>query len=428
MTSVTIYKDDPANAVFIEDANGVQFLNSLQATMDDPSDTTIDITDLARDILLYYQVDYDQFVDNQGATYGANALAVCNALNAMFSSSGGSTGVAPVITSATSVTLTEGDTLNYELVATNGVGYEWGSLPSGVVTVEGNVRKLIGGSTLAAGTYTPTMKAVNYFGVDQETLTITVNSPPFSDTKSVNFQNQDYLGANAALLDAVLGRSGNGSGSGDAWSISLWFKPSVSDNGQTIVYFGSSDITNGGYLELRYIGNNDRLRLRYGTNNNYVQLTTPTSSLTVGDWHHILVTYDGGTTGASSGDLADYYSRFDIYIDGVAQTTSNSHSNYGYTGSVSGTNFRVGRFASGNYMRDNCRVNELAIWGSDQSANVSSIYNSGSTHDLSLLATAPDHWWRMGDGDTFPVIQDVVGTADFVMYNMTAADIVSDTP
>jgi len=29
---ITIYKDQQANAIFIEDANGVQFLNSLQAT------------------------------------------------------------------------------------------------------------------------------------------------------------------------------------------------------------------------------------------------------------------------------------------------------------------------------------------------------------------------------------------------------------
>ena len=79
-------------------------------------------------------------------------------------------------------------------------------------------------------------------------------------------------------------------------------------------------------------------------------------------------------------------------------------------------------------MRDNCRVDELAVWGSDQSGNISDIYNSGSTQDLEQLDTPPSHWWRMGDGDTYPNIQDNVGTADFVMYNMTAADIVTDAP
>jgi len=426
--TIKIYKDQNAGAVFIENANGVQFLNALQATMDDPADVKVNIRDLSKDVDIFTQVPFGDFVDQSGSAYGPNATDTVNALNAEFSASGSSTGVAPVITSATTVNLTEGDTLNYELVATNGVGYEWDNIPSGVVNVEGNLRKLIGGSSLAVGTYNMTAKAVNYFGEDSETVSLVVASPPFSNTKSVNFQNQDYLGANAALLDAELGRSSNGSGSGDAWTISLWFKPSTNTNGQTVFYFGASDVTNSGFIEVRFVGGTDKIRLRYGSNNNYVQLSSPTDSLTHSAWNHILMSYDGGTTGASSDDVSDYYSRFKIFIDGSQQTTSNSHSNYGWSSAISGQNLRVGRFSSGNYMRDNCRVDELAIWGSDQSGNISDIYDSGTTHDLDLLSPSPDHWWRMGDGDTYPNIQDNVGTADFVMYNMTAADIVTDAP
>ncbi len=426
--SIKIYKDLNAGAVFVENSNGVQFLNSLQATMDDPTDVKINIHDLSKDIDIFTQVPFGDFVDQSNSVYGVTATEVCNALNAEFSATGGSDGVAPVITSATTINLTEGDTLNYELVATNGVGYEWENIPSGVVNVEGNLRKLIGGSSLAVGTYNMTAKAVNYFGQDSETISLVVSSPPYSNTKSVNFQNQDYLGANAALLDSVLGRSGSGSGSSDAWSISLWFKPSTNTNGQTVFYYGASDVTNSGFIEVRFIGSTDKVRLRYGSNNNYVQLSSPTDSLTHSSWNHVLISYDGGTTGASSGDLSDYYSRFKIFIGGSQQTTSNSHSNYGWSSAISGQNLRVGRFSSGNYMRDNCRVDELAVWGSDQSSNISDIYNSGSTHDLEDLGTPPDHWWRMGDDDTFPNIQDNIGTATFVMNNMTAADIVTDAP
>tara|TARA_R110002051_G_scaffold834_2_gene4027 strand:+ start:1492 stop:2775 length:1284 start_codon:yes stop_codon:yes gene_type:complete len=426
--TIKIYKDQNAGAVFIENSNGVQFLNALQATMDDPADVTVNIHDLSKDVDIFTQVPFADFVGQSGSAYGANATATVNALNAEFSAAGSSDGVAPVITSATTVNLTEGDTLNYELVATNGVGYEWDNIPSGVVNVEGNLRKLIGGSSLAVGTYNMTAKAVNYFGEDSETVSLVVSSPPFSNTKSVNFQNQDYLGANATLLDSVLGRSGNGSGSGDAWTISLWLKPSTNTSGQTVFYFGASDVTNSGFIEVRFVGGTDKIRLRYGSNNNYVQLSSSTDSLTHSAWNHILMSYDGGTTGASSGDISNYYNRFKVFIGGSQQTTSDSHSNYGWSSAISGQNLRVGRFSSGNYMRDNCRVDELAIWGSDQSGNISDIYNSGSTHDLSLLSPSPDHWWRMGDGDTYPNIQDNVGTADFVMYNMTAADIVTDAP
>ena len=427
--TIKIYKDQNAGAVFIENANGVQFLNSLQATMDDPSDVKINITDLSKSVQIFTQVPFADFVDESGASYGVTATAVCNALNAEFSASGSSTGVPPEITSSTTINMTEGDTLNYELVATNGVGYEWSNIPSGVVNVEGNLRKLIGGSNLTVGTYNMTAKAINYFGEDSQAITLNVSAAPYSNTKSINFENQDWMGANASLLDNTLGRSSNGSGSSDAWTIAFWFKASTASQGQTVFYFGSQDVTNQGYIQVMQInsGGNKLLRVKYGTNNNNVRLQTSAGTITSGVWQQVIVCYDGGTTGSNQADLSNYYSRFKIYIDGTLMTTNNSHNNFGYTGSVVGQNLRVGRFSSGNYMRG-CRVDELAVWDSDQSSNVSDIYYSGATQDLSELDDPPNHWWRMGDGDTYPNIQDNIGNATFVMNNMTAADIVTDAP
>ena len=235
------------------------------------------------------------------------------------------------------------------------------------------------------------------------------------------------MGANAALLDASLGRSGNGSGGGDAWSIAFWFKASTDSSGQVIFYYGSSDVTNGGHMEVRFIGGTDKLRLKYGSGNNFLKFETPSNSLTPNTWQHIAITYNGNSTGASSGSINSYYGRFAIYLDGVAQTTNNTHSNYGWSGAISGQNLRIGRYASGNYMKD-CKVEEFAVWNSNQTSNIADIYNNGSTHDLSALTDSPEHYWRMGDGDTYPTIQDNVGSAHFVMYNMTAADIVTDAP
>ena len=72
------------------------------------------------------------------------------------------------------------------------------------------------------------------------------------------------------------------------------------------------------------------------------------------------------------------------------------------------------------------RSGEVALWDSDQTANVGVIYNGGVAQDLTLLASPPSHWWRMGDADTFPILQDSIGSLDFTMNNMTAADIVND--
>jgi hypothetical protein len=429
MGQITVYKDSAANAIFIEDANGVQFLNSLQAT----NSTGVSIHDLARDIDIVTDAAFGDFVDNNGNSYGNNSTEVCNALNAIFQSSGTPTGSLPSITSSLAISLTEGETLNYELTADYGVGYEWDlSNVSGVTTVEGNVRKLIGGSSLSVGTYNIPVKAINYNGEDSKTIVLTVSTPPFSNTKSVKLNNQDWLGTNAALLDATFGRSGNGSGSSDAWGFGFYFKPSADNQGQVIFYVGNNDITNQGYIELRQINSSGQklLRLRYGSNNNNLRMQTPAGSLSVNQWQYIWVGYDGGTTGSSSNNLSDYYSRFTIKINNVTQTLSNSHSNYGYSGSIVCQNARIGRFVSGNYLRG-ANVDEFAIWNSNQNSNTSDIYNNGVPFDLSTLTDEPRHWARMGDkNDSYPYLQDygTQGTLIWEMNNMTSADIVSDVP
>lgn len=432
--SITIYRDNGANAIFIEDANGVQFLNSLQAV---ENGTTCDIHDLAKNIDIVTDATFSDFVDQNGNPYGSDATETANALNALFSSSGTPLSNAPVITSSLSVNLVEGETLNYELTADYGVGYEWDlSDVPGITTVEGNPRKLIGGSSLAVGSYNIPVKAINYNGEDSEVLVLTVSAPAFANTKSVQFNNNDYLGADASLLSATLGRSGNGAGSADAWTISCYFKAgSGSQLAQTIFFYGSDDTNNSPYISLKWNGSNSnkqRLEFTYGTNFNHISFLTPIGSLPYdNNWHHIVVSYDGGTTGSSSGSINNYYSRFKIFIDGNIQTTINSNNNYGYSSGLNASKMQIGRTGASFWsLRNNCKVDELAIWDSDQSANVSDIYNSGTPFDLSTLTDKPRHWWRMGDGDTYPFLQDSGTAANciFQMYNMTSADIVSDVP
>jgi hypothetical protein len=403
----------------------VQFLNSLQASVDNG---TCSITDLAKNIELVSDTPYGDFVDENDAVYGNTSVEVCDALNAMFQNSGTPTASLPDITSPLTISLVQGETLNYELIATNGVAYEWDfSNVSSVANVEGNTRKIIGGAGLAVGTYNIPVKAINYNGEDSETIVLTVSTPSFANTKSVKFESLDFLSATASLLDGTLGRVGNGAGSGDAWTISFWVKPTSATSGRVLFYYGSSDVTNGGFVEVRLTSAN-KMRLQYGSDNSHIKILAP-NALTADAWQHIVMTYDGGTTGASSADISDYYSRFEIYIDGVAQTPNTSHLNYGWSGAISGQNLHVGKLVSGNTLSGE-KIDELAIWNSDETANVSSIYNSGTPFDLSTLTNDPLHWWRMGDGDTYPTLQDSGSAAncDFTMSNMTAANIVSDIP
>lgn len=443
MSTIKIYKDSAANSIFIEDANGAQFINSLEASV--PT-TTVTITDLARNIDIVSDESHTSFVNENDVTYQqisineggtGSDVEVCNILNAIFQSSGTPTTELPSITSSLTINSVQGSIINYELTANFGVGYEWdlSSVP-GITTVDGNNRKIIGGSSLTSGTYNIPVKAINYNGEDSQTIVLTVSTPPFANTKSIQFNQNDWIGANAALLDSVLGRTGNGSGSGDAWSLSFYFKAGTSNNQQqTIFYFGSNDVTNGNHIRVYWNGNNaarQKIIFQYGSANNNLILQTPVGSVANdGVWHHYLITYDGGTTGSSSADINNYYSRFKIFIDGSQQTTTNSNSNFGITTALSGQNLRIGRYDSAAYMRNNCRLDELAIWDSDESANIADIYNSGTPFDLSTLTNAPKHWTRTGDNDTYPNLQDNGTEANLVWVMqppMTSADIVNDVP
>ncbi len=426
--SIIIYRDTQANAIFVEDANGVQFLNSLQAILINPLDTFLSVKDLARGIDLFTAIPYAEFVDQSLTTYGIDAASTVNALNSLFVGSG--LDLPPVITSTLTINTTENVAINYELVATGGVGYEWANLPAGLVTVEGNVRKLVG-SIAADGVYTPTMTAVNYFGSDTETLTITVSNPPYSNTKSINFNNNDYMNA-SALTSNPMYRAANGVGAGDAWTICGWFKGGTSsDTNQTIISYGGTDKDNEGRVWVYWDGNSskEQLVLKFGSEDDWLRFTTPDNSMVDNTWVHFIITYDGGTTGSNGGSINDYYSRFEIWLDGVSQTLNKENSNDGWDSSIKDEQFRIGEVVfGGEHMRNNDKVDEVAIWSSDQTANVAAIYNTGTPHDLSLLTTAPDNWWRMGDGDTFPTITDQISTLDFTMFNMTVGDIVNDTP
>jgi len=429
---IKIYKNNGANAIFIEDDNGAQFFNSIQAVILDPNSTKVSVYDNVKDLYLVYEEEYTLFVNENGVQWGTDAQTTANALNAIFTNSGTPTGDLPVITSGLFPDLVQGNTLNYELTADYGVGYEWDlSNVPGITTVDGNIRKLIGGSALPVGTYNIPVKAINYNGEDTQTIVLTVDAPPFANTKSVQFQNNDWLGGNAGILQNVLGRVGNGSGASDAWTISTWFKAGTASNSsQTIFYFGAQDVVNQGAIQVKYNGSLNRLEMRYGSNNNRLNFATTQNSIPVGDWKHILISYDGGTTGAGSGSVGSYYSRFKIYIDGVLQTTINSNVNFGYTGSIQPQNFRVGRYNTAQYLRNGCKVDELALWDSDRSADIATIYNSGTPTDLSTLGSPPVHWWRMGDGDTYPFLFDTGTAANliFIMYSMSSASIVNDTP
>jgi hypothetical protein len=64
--------------------------------------------------------------------------------------------------------------------------------------------------------------------------------------------------------------------------------------------------------------------------------------------------------------------------------------------------------------------------GSNQDANIATIYNGGATQDLSQLATTPAHYYEIETSVT--TITDIDGNADLTGYNFSNTDLVTDTP
>ena len=77
---------------------------------------------------------------------------------------------------------------------------------------------------------------------------------------------------------------------------------------------------------------------------------------------------------------------------------------------------------------NNIKIDELALYDSIRSDLASNIYNGKTPVDLTDLTLPPNHWWRMGDGDTFPILKDKIASADLTMINMSVADIINDVP
>lgn len=209
-------------------------------------------------------------------------------------------------------------------------------------------------------------------------------------------------------------------GSNNTITLSMWVKfNSATFTGNL---FGQNGTTSHNRFRIYYTdvfgGSGDRIivEIDNGTNSGCLvgYQITPNTSI----WYHIAMVYDAvGQTGNS---------RVKIYVNGnsVADLWQGTIPTSTVTNA---NNWIIGAQPSPVYM-DECSVFDYAL----DSTQITSIYNSGQPTDLDNTSgvTAPVHWWRMGDGDTYPTINDVgtTGGNNGTMTNMESGDIQTDVP
>ena len=332
------------------------------------------------------------------------------------------------------VSITEGEVLNFQIISSDNIVNQfvetdapsWMSMNQTSGVLSGTAPAFVGTS---ADTIVVNCKAGNAIGGTVDfTVTVTVAEVAYTNSKSLSLNGtSQWLQGNPTVMNA-LDRATNGDG--NAWTISMWVKPDTTNtSNQTLLVYGAGDDYNGGAITVKQSGGTS-LVLNYGTVYDNIILVAGNSFVN-NTWQHVMITFDGGTTGVDSNLSTDYYSRFDIYIDGVLKSNVGVASNSGYDGAISGANpsdniFRIGRASNVHNNYYGGIINQVAIWNSDETANLSTIYNSGATQDLSSLTSTPSHYYEIESSIT--TVTDVSGSADLTGYNFSASDLVSDTP
>jgi hypothetical protein len=119
--------------------------------------------------------------------------------------------------------------------------------------------------------------------------------------------------------------------------------------------------------------------MRFGSSST-ITFTSSTETIERYEWNHLLLTRN------SSNSVS-------LFVNGVSFASSQTL-NGSFDMSL------IGGWGSGRWAGI---LDEIALWKSDESANVSTIYNAGVPGDISTLN--PDSWWR-ADGDTPQVVLD----------------------
>jgi parallel beta-helix repeat protein len=340
---------------------------------------------------------------------------------------------APVVADQT-VSVTEGDALSFQIVSSDNIVNQffesnapsWMTMNQNTGVLSGTAPAYVGSS---ADTIVVNCKAGNAIGGSVDfTVTVTVaEDVSYTNSNSMSFNGTSNFMQGNPINITALERATNGDG--NSWTISMWVKPNSATGNQTLMVYGAGDDYNGGAITLKQSGGTT-LVLNYGTVYNNIIIVAG-NSFVANTWQHVMITFDGGTTGSDPLSSSDYYSRFDIYIDGVLKSNIGVASGSGYDGAITGSNpsdniFRIGRASNVHNNYYGGVINQVAIWASDETANLATIYNSGVTQDLSLLASAPDHYYEIESSITS--IPDLSGNADLTGYSFNSSSLVNDTP
>jgi len=236
--------------------------------------------------------------------------------------------------------------------------------------------------------------------------------------KSVNFDGStEYIQTTNNITQST----------GDAWTVSVWFKPDTVTATQNLVILQNTSLASTNLIQLQ-LDTSSRMRVvchdSGGTQIKDLVHTGGAGSIDV--WTHGLATYDGSDTGDP----------LVFYLNG--STVSGSGTNN--TGTMTTTSRRMTVAAStpgsGNFY--NGGIGHIAIWNTVLDQNdVDEVFGQKFEFDPNRASGTYDkqgsiiHWYKLGEtgGSTAAIGNDYVGSIDLDNTgNIADADIEADFP
>lgn len=209
----------------------------------------------------------------------------------------------------------------------------------------------------------------------------------------------------------------------DPWTIAFWFKQNSDNNYFAVIgkRFNPYDATTGWSIEILY----KRMRVLLCNWSPWIRglYVEATQDHTINQWHHCVITYDGTARPAG----------FTMTIDGSPQTLNTLANNLDpwdietaeHT-VIAGLNYPAGYYPFKGWL------DEIGVWNRALSAEeIAEIYSLDGPVDLRTTSAAASliHWYRLGDGDTYPTCNDLVGSADAQFFGPSSAEnLVSRDP
>jgi len=256
---------------------------------------------------------------------------------------------------------------------------------AGNVTVVGSGATIngFGNKTATAGQYS----ALNVIPVGSNSYIVEGDAitAPLVNGFSVDLDGTDDYVATGATLNI--------------YSASVWLKPDSTINSSS----GAQVVLGGDGINYRpiFIGNGTSYVSNEVVGVSYSSGAFGTGSgitLSNSSWNHIFIAWK--TSSQTNSGSAGY----DFWINGVLQTTASGAQSGGTvpTSPMSITSLDIGRRQNNTQLYAGL-VDEVALWSTDVSADIATIYNSGKPDDLSsssVVSTEPVNWYRMGDNDS----------------------------